>query len=44
MPQIPSELKVDFIEEEAENVRNELWKKKEFKDAFILTIDEALEE
>ena len=30
--------------EEAENVRNELWKKKEFKDAFILTIDEALEE
>ena len=30
--------------EEAENVRNELWNKKEFKDAFILTIHEALEE
>ena len=28
--------------EEAERVRNELWKKKEFKDAFILTIDEAI--
>lgn len=29
--------------EEAERMRNELWKKKEFKDAFILTIDEAIE-
>ncbi|MHC1736854.1 MAG: SPOR domain-containing protein [Ignavibacteriaceae bacterium] len=28
--------------EDAEKMRNELWKKKEFKDAFILTIDEAI--
>lgn len=29
--------------EEAEKMRNELWKKKEFKDAFILTIEEPIE-